>query len=508
MKETFEVWDNFIKEQKYRENRSVLMKAIFKARQPDEIVLRPRRTIYVRHPTIAHKKIPLFRKGEYYEGHFYGGNRITIEVERRDWLGNCYNSSMTYGYEWVDSKEKKFFRQDADTDKEITYIKVPWNKCDREARGVAKIHMDKDMLVNIIEAAAEGTSERKIRGILGNDSMVTTKGSGAQLVPIIGKRRPKIANWLRRFYGGRHIFSITLNNSPLSEVLWFIQGEAQRASSRGRKIKIYISRGLNIKKGISIDLKDVTPGVGLYKILQLAKIKFRVDKHKRIQLGAVGPWLPLAEALTTWYDQDPTSWAGGDGDPEAGAAEAEKARAAQTAGFKKANKGRAGQKPSQKEKESQYNDIIKAAAREYRVGPNLIKAIIKVESNFNPQKVGTGGGQKGLMQLHPELIEFLKTAPGLGFPFSDPMDPRQNIMAGAKYLQMLLRVFKKNIDLVLGAWHTDPAVIKKGCKDENKEFVICSKIGKVGALPSEEVKNWVNGVKHVRSRYKFEHRGR
>ena len=53
-------------------------------------------------------------------------------------------------------------------------------------------------------------------------------------------------------------------------------------------------------------------------------------------------------------------------------------------------------------------------------------------------------GQKGLMQLHPGLIKYLKALPYevLGFEFANPMDPEQNIKAGAKYLQLLKKKFK------------------------------------------------------------------
>ena len=479
MKEKFEVWDNFIKEQKYLENRSALMKAIYKARQPDEIVLRPRRTIYVRHPT-TRKKIPMFRKGAYYEGHFYGGNRITIEVERQDWVGNCYQSSMTYGYGWHNTSQKKHFGHDIDTDKEITYIKAPWNKCDRDVRGVTEIHMDKDKLVNIIEANAGGASERAIGRILGNDSRVTVKGSGGQLVPIVGKRSTKVPSWMKR---GKKV-ALTIEGSPLFEIMTFLLRESARL---GRPLAVYISRDINPKKKITVSLPPGTPHEAMLKVLIQSNIKFRI-KNRKFYVGAVGPWKPVEDAMVEWYGMERPSMERGDPDASAAAAAdaaAAEQRASTAEKFKRAGEGRADVGVSQEKKESQYNNILKAAARKYRADAALIKAIINVESNFNPQKVGTDG-QKGLMQLHPGLIKYLKALPYevLGFEFANPMDPEQNIKAGAKYLQLLKKKFKsRNSTLV--AWHAGPDAIKTG-------------------RLSEETRKWVNRVLKARNAYRVQ----
>ena len=477
MKETFEAWDNFLTEQKYLENRSILMKAIFKARQPDEIVIRPRKTIYVRHP-ITRKKIPMFRKGQYYEGHFSGGHMVRIEVERQDGLGSCYQSSMTYDYEWHDSKQKNFSGWDQDTEKEVTFVKQPWSKCDRNVRGVESIAMEKDKLVAIIEANAGGATEKQIRRILGNDSRVTVKGGAGHLVPIIGKRRPKAPRWLKRAYGS-HRISVTIKDSPLFEVLNFLVQYSREVRKKG--VAVYVSRDINPKKTVSIDILDDYPGTILYKIIKQSNIKFKIKK-RTFYLGAVGPWLPLAEAMVKWYGMPAPQIADRGGSPEEEARRKKEDAKNRDAANKRFQKAQKGDRPEE-EKESQYDNIIKIAAHEYRVDPNLIKAIIKIESNFNPQKVDPTGGKKGLMQLDPGLIEFLRTVPGLGFEFTNPMDPEQNIKAGAKYLQMLQKAFK-NINLAIASWRAGPSVIK-------------------AAAPSKEVGKWVNRVLRARSAYKL-----
>ena len=73
------------------------------------------------------------------------------------------------------------------------------------------------------------------------------------------------------------------------------------------------------------------------------------------------------------------------------------------------------------------------AARTYNVPVALLLAICKTESDFNPNVV-SGAGAIGLMQLMPE------TAASLGV--SNPYDPYQNIMGGAKFISQLVEQFK------------------------------------------------------------------
>ena len=105
-------------------------------------------------------------------------------------------------------------------------------------------------------------------------------------------------------------------------------------------------------------------------------------------------------------------------------------------------------------KATQYDGLIEGAASSASVDANLLRAVIVVESGFNPRAVSKKGAL-GLMQLMP--------ATAARFGATNAMDPRQNVAAGARYLKFLMDRFGHNVRLALAAYNAgEEAVDRNG----------------------------------------------
>jgi len=105
-------------------------------------------------------------------------------------------------------------------------------------------------------------------------------------------------------------------------------------------------------------------------------------------------------------------------------------------------------------KAGRYDSIIEKAAIAASVEPNLLRAVIVVESGFNSRAVSKRGAM-GLMQLMP--------ATATRFGVSNPYDPLQNVHAGARYLKFLIDRFGQDVRLALAAYNAgEDAVDRNG----------------------------------------------
>ena len=117
-----------------------------------------------------------------------------------------------------------------------------------------------------------------------------------------------------------------------------------------------------------------------------------------------------------------------------------------------------------------YDPIIASASQRFTIDPDLVRAVIKAESNFNHRAVSLKGAL-GLMQLMPETAKELSV--------TNPFDPEENIHAGTRYLSELLHLLKQNLSLGLAAYNAGPARV----------------LGRNEVPPIEETRNYIQRVR-------------
>jgi len=146
--------------------------------------------------------------------------------------------------------------------------------------------------------------------------------------------------------------------------------------------------------------------------------------------------------------------------------------------FKLIRSNRLSRKKTRKLAPGQCAPHIDKAARRYGVDPCLVKAVIKMESNFNCMAESKKGAQ-GLMQLMPGTARDMRVG--------NPFDPKDNIFGGTRYLRKMLDLFQGDVKLALAAYNAGPERVKA--------------IGRIP--PFSETMNYVDKVLYHYQKYKI-----
>jgi len=126
---------------------------------------------------------------------------------------------------------------------------------------------------------------------------------------------------------------------------------------------------------------------------------------------------------------------------------------------------------------NQFDPIISDASRKYGLEAPLIKAVIKAESDFDPNAISHKGA-RGLMQIMPMNYRLLNV--------ENPFDPHQSIDAGARYLRDMMDRYNGKLNLSLAAYNAGPGAVDRHG----------------GVPPYQETEEYIERVMRYYQRYK------
>jgi len=126
---------------------------------------------------------------------------------------------------------------------------------------------------------------------------------------------------------------------------------------------------------------------------------------------------------------------------------------------------------------TRFDEWIRQACTLYQIPEQLVRAVIKVESDYDPRAISIAGA-RGLMQLMPDTAERMQVR--------DIDNPRENIFGGVRLLRILANAFNGDLSLTIAAYNAGPdAVMRHG-----------------GIPPFEQTKNYVVKVTSYYRRYR------
>ncbi len=143
-----------------------------------------------------------------------------------------------------------------------------------------------------------------------------------------------------------------------------------------------------------------------------------------------------------------------------------------------------------------YEDIVNEVSIKYNLKPQLIYAVIKIESNFDPNAKSSAGAI-GLMQITEDTFKWLQSITKEDMPLQYLYDPYVNINYGTMFLSMLRDKYYSD-DIMLSAYNAGMTPVERWLKDES-----ISLLGEeLSYIPYTETRNYVKKV--IRSKGMYE----
>ena len=146
-----------------------------------------------------------------------------------------------------------------------------------------------------------------------------------------------------------------------------------------------------------------------------------------------------------------------------------------------------------------YDEEVTAACEEYNLPPSLVYAIIRVESNFDPEAQSEAGAL-GLMQITPDTYAWSISRKNVSWEADTDVlcDPQVNIMTGAHILSLLYEEYN-NTDTVIAAYNAGLGNVEKWLEDRR----YTSDGNTLDDIPYGETSRYVKKIKRARFAYKM-----
>ncbi|WP_240675874.1 lytic transglycosylase domain-containing protein [Ammoniphilus sp. CFH 90114] len=144
-----------------------------------------------------------------------------------------------------------------------------------------------------------------------------------------------------------------------------------------------------------------------------------------------------------------------------------------------------------------YEDLVNDATEQYQVDPNLVYAIIQIESNFKQERVSNKGAT-GLMQIMPDTAAWVIQQAQMPEEYIHRInDPKINIQIGSWYLAFLERKFHRNHYAVIASYNAGPGNVERWLRENTWDGTYQN----LSEIPFGETRHYIQRVLYFYGKY-------